>query len=102
MHLERRATLRGQTNRGAWKAVSPRYGVTGACRVCPVPISNKQAGMQDIQVLMYGTTGQLVFHQLFLRGVTAVSVSGLFDAGRDELIARSRTARLPNEAVVHV
>jgi len=81
-------------NLEAWGALSPRRGV----RVVPVgfaPLLCRilKPGVQDIEVLIYGTTGQerlQVFHELSHRGISAVYVCGLYGAARDELIARSK------------
>lgn len=57
--------------------------------LCRIP----KPARQDIDVLMYGLSGErraLAFHQLSEAGVTAVFVSGLYGKARDELIARSR------------
>jgi hypothetical protein len=81
-------------NSDAWKALSPKYEV----RVVPVgfaPLLSRivKPSVQDIDVLIYGTTGQerlQVFHEMAHRGVTAVYLCGLYGAARDELIARSK------------
>jgi hypothetical protein len=81
-------------NLEAWGALSPKRGV----RVVPVGFAPLLCRMlkpsvQDIDVLIYGTTGQerlQVFHEMSHRGVCAVYVCGLYGAARDELIARSK------------
>jgi hypothetical protein len=81
-------------NLDAWKALSPRYEV----RVVPIgfaPLLRRivKPSVQDIEVLIYGTTGQerlQVFHEMSHRGISAVYVCGLYGTARDELIARSK------------
>jgi len=81
-------------NLESWRALSPKREV----RVVPIGFAPllcriRKPSVQDIEVLIYGTTGQerlQVFHELSHRGVSAVYVCGLYGAARDELIARSK------------
>jgi hypothetical protein len=83
-----------QGNLGSWKALSPKHQV----RYVPVgfaPLLCRIAkpSVQDIDVLLYGTTGQerlQVLHELSHRGFTAVYAAGLFGTARDELIGRAK------------
>jgi len=83
-----------QANLESWKAISPKYEVRHVpVGFAPLLCRIRKPDVQDIEVLIYGTTGQermQVFHELSHRGITAVYVSGLFGAARDELIARSK------------
>jgi hypothetical protein len=77
----------------AWKEL-------GASRVKIVPVGYapilqriERAENPDIEVLMYGLSGErraFAFHQISNSGLSAVFVSGLYGAARDALIARSR------------
>lgn len=57
--------------------------------LCRIP----KAPRQDIDVLMYGMSGERrlqTFHALSQRGLSTVFVSGLYGAARDELISRAK------------
>lgn len=83
-----------QGNMESWKALSPKHEV----RYVPVgfaPLLCRIAkpSVQDIDVLLYGTTGQerlQILHELSHRGFTAVYAAGLFGNARDELIGRAK------------
>lgn len=83
-----------RANLDAWRTLSPRHEV----RVVPVgfaPLLCRigKPSLQDIDVLIYGTTGQerlQVFHELSHGGISAMYICGLYGAARDGLIARSK------------
>jgi hypothetical protein len=83
-----------QGNLESWMGLSPKHQV----RYVPVgfaPLLCRIAkpSVQDIEVLLYGTTGQerlQVLHELSHRGFTAVYAAGLFGTARDELIGRAK------------
>jgi hypothetical protein len=59
----------------------------------PVLTRIPKAPSQDIDVLIYGMSGERrlrTFHALVQRGLSAVFVSGLYGAARDELISRAK------------
>lgn len=68
-------------------------------KVVPVgyaPILSRipKAARQDVDVLIYGLTGERrlqVFHALSQFGLSTLFVSGLYGAARDDLISRSKT-----------
>jgi hypothetical protein len=72
----------------------------GAKRVQGVPVGFapvlqriEKAKVQDIDVLLYGSSGQdrlSAFHYLSGSGLTTMFVSGLYGSARDDLIARSK------------
>lgn len=59
----------------------------------PVLSRIPRAGVQDIDVLIYGMSGPKrlgAFHRLSLAGVTVVFVSGVYGEARDQLISRAK------------
>jgi hypothetical protein len=78
----------------------PAWRELGAPRVKLVPVGYapiltriKQAGTQDLDILLYGMSGPdrlQAFHNLSLAGLTVLFVSGLYGNARDDLIARAK------------
>jgi len=81
-------------NLPAWQKLNPSRPV----RHVPVawaPILGRiaEAKVQDIEVLIYGSPGELrlrVFYDLCNRGLSCLFACGFYGPARDELIARSR------------
>ncbi len=78
----------------------PSWRTLGRYRVKIVPVGYApiltripKAPRQDIDVLIYGMSGERrlqTFHGLSQRGLSTVFVSGLYGAARDELISRAK------------
>ena len=83
-----------QGNLESWKALSPKHEVRHVpVGFAPLLCRIAKPSVQDIDVLLYGTTGQerlQVLHELSHRGFTAVYAAGLFGTARDELIGRAK------------
>ena len=81
-------------NLPAWHALGRDPAKLVPVGYAPILSRIPKAPLQDIDVLIYGTTGQRrleLFHALSHRGVTTLFVSGLYGAARDDLISRSKT-----------
>lgn len=78
----------------------PSWRTLGRTQVKIVPVGYapiltriQKAPRQDIDVLIYGMTGERrlqTFHALSQHGLTTVFISGLYGAARDELISRAK------------
>jgi hypothetical protein len=83
-----------EANMESWQTITTKYSVQHV----PVgfsPILERiiKPEIQDIDILIYGLTGQkrlTVFHALSQIGLSAVFISGMYGAARDDLIARSK------------
>jgi hypothetical protein len=83
----RETSSRGRRSR---RSTTVRYVPVG---FAPLLCRIAKPSVQDIEVLLYGTTGQerlQVLHELSHRGFTAVYAAGLFGTARDELIGRAK------------
>lgn len=82
-----------RTNFDMWKVLgvdSPTFVPVG---YAPVLTRIPKANVQDIDVLIYGLSGDqrlTAFHRLSSSGLTTLFASGLYGEARDTLIARSR------------
>jgi hypothetical protein len=80
-------------NLQAWRDLqAPRVKIV-AVGYAPVLTRIPQAATQDLDVLIYGTTGAnrlQALHELSHAGLTVLFVSGLYGEARDNLISRSK------------
>jgi hypothetical protein len=77
----------------SWRAMGSTQAQVVRIGYAPVLTRIAKPAIQDIDVLMYGLTGEgrlQALHQLSNRGLKTVFVSGLYGQERDDLIARSK------------
>jgi hypothetical protein len=77
----------------SWRALGRHQVKIVPVGYAPILTRIPKAPRQDIDVLIYGMSGERrlqTFHTLSQRGLSTVFVSGLYGAARDELIARAK------------
>jgi hypothetical protein len=80
-------------NLPSWRILGRQHVKIVPVGYAPILTRIAKAPRQDIDVLIYGMSGDLrlqTFHALSRRGLATVFVSGLYGAARDELIARAK------------
>jgi hypothetical protein len=80
-------------NLPSWRALGRDQVKIVPVGYAPVLSRIPKAPHQDIDVLIYGTSGERrlqTFHALSQRGLSTVFVSGLYGAARDDLISRAK------------
>ena len=82
-----------QVNLPAWRALGRHQVKIVPIGYAPILSRIPKAPHQDIDVLIYGTSGERrlhTFHSLSQYGLSTVFVSGLYGAARDDLISRAK------------
>lgn len=82
-----------QANLPSWRALGRQQVKIVRVGYAPILSRIPKAPHQDIDVLMYGTSGERrlqTFHALSQFGLSTLFVSGLYGAARDDLISRSK------------
>jgi hypothetical protein len=80
-------------NLPSWRTLGRRQVKIVPVGYAPILTRIAKAPRQDIDVLIYGMSGERrlqTFHGLSQRGLSTVFVSGLYGAARDELISRAK------------
>lgn len=83
-----------QGNFAKWQELNPKHDLIYVpIGWAPVLDRLGKPQLQDIDVLIYATPGQLrlqIFYELCMRGLACVFVCGLYGQARDDLIARAK------------
>jgi len=80
-------------NLQAWELLGAKNVLIVPVAYAPILSRIPKPPIQDIDVLIYGLTGQKrleIFHQLSNSGISTIFASGIYGDARDQLIARSK------------
>jgi hypothetical protein len=81
------------SNLAAWERLGRNNVTIVPIGYAPVLTRIEKSPQQDIDVLIYGSSGELrlkCFHQLASAGLVVMFVSGIYGKARDDLIARAK------------